>query len=290
MDLDSLRCFVAVAHTLHFRAASERLALSPTAVSDRIKRLEDDVGAELFARTTRRVSLTEAGRRLLPHARQLLDDAERCTAVAQGTNQPLPYELVLGTRYELGLSWLTPGLPTLRRLHPERRIHLYMGDTDALVDRLERGLIDAFVLSSRLRRPHLRSVRLHEESYAFVGRDTGPQTAEDAAHHVLIDATPDLPLFQYLEGALPDAPAWRFAEHLYLGGIGGVRTAVLAGMGVAVLPRYFVGEDLAAGRLVELLPALDLPTDWFRLVWRADHPRAPDLEALGGELQALPLR
>lgn len=290
MDLDSLRCFVAVAHTLHFRAAAQRVSLSPTAVSDRIKRLEEDVDAVLFDRTTRRVALTEAGRRLLPHARDLLEDAERCAAVAQGDARPLPYALVLGTRYELGLSWLTPGLPTLRATHPERTVHLYMGDTDALIDRLERGLIDAFVLSSRLRRPHLRSVRLHQESYVFVGRAAGPRTASEAADHVLIDSTPDLPLFRYLESALGDAPAWRFAEHLYLGGIGGVRTAVLAGMGVAVLPRYFVQADLDAGALVDLAPELELPTDWFRLVWRADHPRDPSIEALGRELAAQPLR
>lgn len=292
MDLASLRCFIAVAETLHFRSAAERVALSPAAVSDRIKRLEEDLGAELFARTTRRVSLTDAGRRLLPHARSLLEEAARCGPVARGDTRPLPYALTLGTRYELGISWLVPALRPLAEARPERTVHLYMGDSDALLDRLERGLVDAVVLSTRLTRPHLRYALLHEEQYVFVGLAGRPFPLEAAAaaEHTLIDATPDLPLFRYLLDALPEGPAWRFGGHLHLGGIGAMRAAILDGMGVGVLPRYFVREDLAAGRLVDLAPSLDLPSDHFRLIWRAAHPRESALADLAHELGRQPLR
>lgn len=288
MDLESLRCFVAVADTLHFRAAAERVALSPAALSDRVRRLEESIGTPLFERTTRRVHLTDAGRRLLPHARELLDDAARCRAVALGDARPLPFTLTIGTRYELGLSWLCPALADLEAARPERSLHLYMGDTSALLDRLERGIIDACVLSARITRANVESVPIHEEAYQFVGAVPIEPAAFD--DQMLIDATPDLPLFRYLLDALPEGAPWRFRGHRYVGGIAAVRHQVLLGRGVAVLPQYFIAEDLAAGRLVPLLPEVEPKRDWFRVLWRSGHPREPELVALAEVLRGMPLR
>lgn len=285
-DLESLRCFLAVARTLHFRLAGEQLARSPAAVSDRVRRLEDDLGVELFDRTTRRVLLTDAGRRLVPHAEEVLAAAERCAAVARGDGDPLPFSLTLGTRYELGMSWLVPALRPLAAARPERAVHLYMGDTADLLDRLGRGGVDAAVLSTRPRDPRIRQEPLHEERYVLVAREPTCIAPESLASQTLVDVTPDLPLFQYLPAGRP----WRFGHHRYMGGIGAIRAAVLDGWGVAVLPEYFVRQDLDTGRLVALLTAERLSTDHFRLLWRDDHPRSRELEALAAELAALPLR
>jgi DNA-binding transcriptional LysR family regulator len=65
---------------------------------------------------------------------------------------------------------------------------------------------------------------------------------------------------------------------------------VLEGAGVAVLPRYFVRQDLAKGRLVELMPKVKLPIDWFRLIWRKDHPRQEAMRQLAMDLGQIPLR
>src|SRR5262245_27146102 len=118
MDLDSLRCFDAAATTLDFRAAAGRVHLSPAAFSDRMQRLEELLGVELFVRTTRQVALSEAGRRLLPLAREVLLGAARLAAASCRGSEAAPYELYIGTRYELGLSWLCPALSTLGRRHP----------------------------------------------------------------------------------------------------------------------------------------------------------------------------
>lgn len=290
VDLDSLRCFTAVAHALHFRVAAEQLGRSPGSVSDRVRRLEEALGAVLFDRTTRRVALTDAGRRLLPHARRVLDDVARCGLVAHGDGQPLPFSLTIGTRYELGLSWLLPSLQPLSAERPERTLHLYMGDTADLLDRLDRGSVDACVLSTAPRRPDVRQALLHAEAYVFVTSAACPPTPRTASGTTLVDATPDLPLFSYFRDHHADATAWRFGRHLYLGGIGAIRSAVLAGWGVAVLPLYFVAPDLAAGRLQPVVPSDQLGRDHFRLLWRADHPRASELEALAEALRARPLQ
>jgi DNA-binding transcriptional LysR family regulator len=291
VDLESLRCFDAAATTLRFRAASARVHLSPAAFSDRIRRLEEALGTTLLTRTTRQVALTEAGERLLPLAREVLSHAGRLQAAAIEAMRPLPYQLVIGTRYELGLSWLCPALEPLARNRPERTIHLYNADSPDLLRRLERGDLDAVVASMRLTSPRLAYAALHPEDYLFVGIDRRMRRREDAREMTLVDVSPDLPLFRYFLDAQSDAEPWPFARVEYMGGIGTIRRRLLDGGGrVAVLPRYFIAPDIAAGRLVKLFPRIRLRSDSFRLVWRAGNPREADLIALATELRARPLQ
>lgn len=291
IHLESLRCFESVATTLRFRAAAARVHLSPAAFSDRIRRLEDSLGTALLVRSTRQVRLTEAGHRLLPLAREILLLVERFRGAADASARPLPYELVLGTRFELGLSWLCPALGPLSQSRPERTIHLYNGDTPDLLRRLDRGELDAVVASMRLTSPRLAYAALHPEEYLFVSVDRRVRRREDATGAVLLDVSSDLPLFRYFLDALSDAEPWPFSRVEYLGGIGAIRRRLLDGGGrVAVLPRYFIASDLAAGRLERLMPRVRLRADNFRLIWRAGHPREPDLMALATELRKIPLR
>jgi LysR family glycine cleavage system transcriptional activator len=293
-DLDSLRCFEAAATLLNFRAAAERVHLSPAAFSNRIQRLESELAAPLFERTTRRVALTDAGRRLLPQARVALAEAARCAAVVHDAHAVPPHTLVLGTRYELGMSWIVPALAELRRARPERRLELFFGDSADLLRRLAREQVDAMVSSVRLTDAGLTYARLHEERYCFVARpsllDTSPlDSPRDAGRHCLLDIHGDLPLFRYFLDARPRAEAWEFGDTEFLGTIGAVRYRVLEGAGVAVLPRYFVEPDLKSGALTAVLPDFEPVTDAFRLVWRRGHPLEDSLRLLATELAARPL-
>ncbi len=289
--LDDLRAFELLAQTLSFRAAATRAHLSPPAFSDRIARLEGDLGLRLFERTTRRVHLTPAGARLLPHARRCLAEADAFHRAAR--EQVDAWEVVVGTRYELGLSWLTPALDRLRGARPERTVHLHVGDGPDLFEALRRGRIDAMVTSLRLDPNEVVSVPLHPEPYVFVGAPgllaarplRGPV---DAAAHTLCDTAGGLPLFRYLLDRVGGA-AWPFARHELLGGVGAVRWRVVHGAGVAVLPRYLVQDDLDAGRLVELLPDTPPLPDVFRLSWLPGHPRGDALLGLAAELREIPL-
>jgi len=290
VDFDSLRCFDAVATTLNFRAASRRVHLSPTALSDRVRRLEEELDVRLFERTTRRVRLTEAGRSLLPLAREVISGVERLKAASAGDERRPPFELFVGTRYELGLSWLCPALTPLSERRPERTVHLYFADSPDLIARLERGDLDAVVASVRLTKPRLRYAALHPEAYVFVGRPGfRVRWPDDAIGLTLIDASPDLPLFRYLLDALHASAPWPFARVEYMGGIGAIRQRVLEGQGVAVLPEYFVRDDLKAKRLTRLMPKISLREDAFRLVWRTGHPLEADLLSLAEELRTFPL-
>lgn len=291
VDLHSVRCFVAAAESPTFRAAARKVHLSPGAFSERLRALERELGAALFHRSSRHRRLSDAGERLLPVARQLLSDADRCRDVVEGLGGPAPWELTLGTRYELGLSWLCPALDTLSARHPERTVHLYMADTPDLMTRVERGDLDAVVFSARLTSPRVHYAPLHREEYVFVGPPgTELRGPEEVAALTLVDVSPDLPLFRYLRDALPDPTPWRFARHSYMGGIGAIRARVEAGAGVAVLPTYFVHRSIAEGRLARLLPNVELRHDAFRLVWWRGHPKEDRMWELAEELRALPLQ
>lgn len=291
-DLESLRCFEAGAVALNFRHAAATVGLSPAAFGDRVRRLEEQIGAPLFVRTTRRVSLTVAGHRLLPEARRLLDSARRCLEVADG--QPTPFELTIGTRYELGLSWLTPALGRLRRAREARTLHLYFGDTEDLLVRLRHGSLDCAVSSTRLVGAGLRYELLHREDYTLVGKPALVQShplrrPADCAALTLLDLHPDLPLFRYFLDSRPAGESWEFRAVEYLGTIGAVRYRALEGAGLAVLPRYFIGRDLAARRLRQPLPRSTMQHDHFRMIWRSGHQREDELRQLAEELRALPL-
>jgi DNA-binding transcriptional LysR family regulator len=293
MELDDLRCFVAAAERLSFRAAARVVARSPGAFSDRIRRLEDELGALLFDRTSRRVRLTAAGQRLLPHARRALAEAAaaRDAVGATGTER---VTLTLGTRYELGLGWVLPAVREVEAEHPSWTVHLLFGDTPALLAALRAGEADAVVGSMRLVDPGLATRPLCEEAYTFVGApdllDAAPlEGPTDAFRHTLVDISADLPLFRYWRDRVPPEQAWSFAAIRHLGTIAAVRAWVVAGGGVAVLPAYFVREDLEAGRLREVLSATSAASDWFRLVWRAGHPAEDALVRVAQVLRARPL-
>jgi LysR family glycine cleavage system transcriptional activator len=292
---DSLRCFVETARMLNFRAAGRAVGLTPAAVSQRILHLEDMLGVKLFHRTTRTVVLTEAGHATVPYAERALESTAACLRAARGDLGPPRMDLTVGTRHELGLSWLVPMLPRLRTAHPGLTLHLYFGSGPDLLLRVRTLEIDCAITSSRLTDPKLAAARLHEEAYVFVGersalKKTPLATPNDAKLHVLLDASETLPLFRYWRDAPGGLDSLVFGSVMRLGTIAAIRQLVLWGEGVAVLPEYFVRDDLAKKRLVRLFPKVKPLSDHFRLVHRTDDPRAAVYAALAKTMREGPLR
>lgn len=294
-DLESLRCFVEAARTLNFRLAARAVALTPAALGQRIRKLEDDLGAPLFHRTTRRVELTEAGLALLPRATAALEAAQDCVRAARGDLPPLPVDLVVGTRHELGLSWLVPLLPTLRAAHPGVTFHLYFGSGPDLELRVRTREIDCAMSSRRLTDPALDFVRLHREDYAFVASPAllarEPfDRAEHAGRHTLVDTSREMPLFRYWRDAPGGIDSMTFARVIEMGTISAIEALILEGEGVGVLPEYLVRDRLARGELVRLMSDVEPLHDWFRLIFRADDPRRSLFVSLADTLLSAPLR
>ncbi|MFO0714676.1 MAG: LysR family transcriptional regulator [Sandaracinus sp.] len=293
-DPESLRCFLAAVRAPTFRAAAREVALTPAALGQRIKLLEDRLEVTLFSRTTRKVTPTEAALALVPAAQRALAALEECARSARGEGERPRMELVVGTRDELGRSWLVPQLGPLRAALPWLRIHLYFGQGNDLLARVRAGEIDCAITSTRFADPRLSALVLHEETYVLVAARTLLRRMplarpDDASRHTLLDAAADLPLYRYF-GESEGAPDLRFAEVVRLGAIGPIKHEVLRGAGVAVLPTYFTETERKAGRLVPLFPKVRLDADYFRLVFRAADPRRAIFDAVGAELRRAPLR
>lgn len=293
--LDSLRCFVEAARSLSFRKAARAVHLSPAAVGQRIRTLEDLLGGPLFSRTTRRMALTPRGLSLLPLARDALGAAERCLGAGEGAQASFAGDLVLGTRHELGMSWILPQLPALGLEHPRLSLHLYVGSGADLVSRVATRDIDCAITSSRIQDPQLEAIKLQEETYDFVGASKllakkPLRKADDARHHTLFDTTSELPLFRYFRDARGGIDSMRFAKVVRLGAIEAIRAMVEQGHGVAVLPTYYVADSLQKKRLTRVMPKVELPADWFRLVFRSDDARRPLFDWLAARMQGTPLR
>ncbi len=130
MDTQSLQAFLAVADSASFSRAAEQLYLTQPAVSKRIATLEEQIGARLFDRIGRRVTLTEAGQVLLPRARQILvmvDDSRRALVNLTGD---VGGSLTLATSHHIGLHRLPPLLKAYTRAHPEVRLDLRFLDSE----------------------------------------------------------------------------------------------------------------------------------------------------------------
>ncbi|WP_431605623.1 LysR family transcriptional regulator [Amycolatopsis melonis] len=144
VELRQLRYFVTVAEELHFGRAAERLHIVQPAVSQQVRRLERELGVSLFGRTTRSVSLTEAGQRFLPHARAVLAAADR--AADSVTEFRATGTLVrLGTSEGLG-DRLDALLGAFARLAPSASLELVHAPTAQRLQRVRDGSLDATIV------------------------------------------------------------------------------------------------------------------------------------------------
>ncbi|MBX7084338.1 MAG: LysR family transcriptional regulator [Nannocystaceae bacterium] len=288
-SVDSLRCFVAAADQLNFRRAAAEVALTPAALSQRIKQLEDQLGVVLFDRDSRHVVLTPAGVALLERARPALAAIAACAEV--GDAAPARLRLSLATRFELGLSFVVPAIAALRRERPQWHIDLVFGSGPEIVAQLERGAVDAVLTSAPTADADWTSEVVHPEHYALVAapallqrqRFDAPEHGRD---HCLLDIDGSLPLARY---ALSVCPGLEFGAVWRVGTGAAVHQLACAGEGVAVLPLHMIAQDLEHGRLVRLLPALELLDDSFRLIYRGASPLRAELSAIAAWLRAWPL-
>ncbi|MFZ5722231.1 MAG: LysR family transcriptional regulator [Pseudomonadota bacterium] len=253
--LAGLAAFVAVVETQSFTAAAQRLGTTKSRVSKQVTRLEDRLGVRLLHRTTRRLSLTEAGERLHERAaRSLAELAEAQQEVS--AFQDLPHGVLrVSAPMSFGLLHVAPALPEFMRRYPKVVIDLQMDDrkVDVVSEGFDVVIRIGRLADSSLVARRIAPVRMYTAAAPDYLRAHGtPQHPLDLrVHHCLVYTGTQLD-WQY-----QDADGREFRVDVngvyYTNNGQALRDAALAGIGILRSPDFSIGADIAAGRLVALL-------------------------------------
>lgn len=255
-SLTGMAVFAAVVQANGFAAAGERLGLSRSAVSKHIARLEKQLGARLLQRTTRRISLTEAGSALYPRAAAIVGAAAEAEIEVGRLHEKPRGTLRLSAPMSFGQRHLGPLVADFLAAHDEIRIEMMLDD--GFVDLLEGGF-DCAIRIGQLADSSLAAKRLAPArrvvcaAPAYLDRRGRPQTLDDLRQHNCLN---------YIHSA--SRAGWPFAAGKKLRPLpvagnlesnnGDVlRAAALAGLGLVLLPTFIVGDDLAGGALEAVL-------------------------------------
>jgi DNA-binding transcriptional LysR family regulator len=275
MDLiGSLRVFARVAELGSFSAVARELHESHSVVTRQIGNLEAHLGARLFQRTTRGLTLTEDGRELLGYTRQMLELAENMES-SLGERRESPQGLVrLGTFVS---EFFVPRVPKLLARYPGLSLELVMQDhsRDLIEDRLDlaihRGPITNTTLVTRaLRVSHFIAVA----APSYLERRGEPKRPDDLEQHDCILHTGfDSEGWQF---AGPDGPyRVRVSGRLSSNNSAAVRLAALNAQGIAMLLDWRVFEDIRSGRLRRVLAGHEAPGEQTYIVYPSRRHLAP---------------
>jgi DNA-binding transcriptional LysR family regulator len=267
--LAEMRTFEQVAAHESFAGAARSLGISPSSVSKQIRVLEDRLGVRLIHRTTRRVTLTQAGRVFFERAQKILGEVDDLELTVRGLHSEPRGTLRVSAPQDFGRVYLCEAVGAFAAEYPHLRIEFEM--TDRKVDVVEEGF-DVAVRVAKLPSSTLVMRRLGTcrrvlcASPGYLAAYGTPESPAALASHNCIE-------YDYAE-----SNAWTFRSgvrtqtvsatgRLRANSAWTLRALALAGQGIALVPRFLVHEDLAEGRLVPVLAdVLDADLDVMALL------------------------
>ena len=252
MELAALSAFVEVADRRSFSEAAEALYLTQPAVSKRVAQLEGELGARLFDRIGRRVTLTAAGAALLPRARRLLDDARQLGRIIDDLAGEVRGRLVMGTSHHVGLHRLPIPLKRYTQDYPDVELDIRFMDSEAACRAVESGDLELAIVTLPPETPaRLDTETIWEDPLAFMVAmdhplaDAGPISLAELARFPAVLPGPTTYTRGILQAAvelqgikLQVAMATNYLETL--------RMLVATGLGWSLLPATLLEDDIRA--------------------------------------------
>jgi DNA-binding transcriptional LysR family regulator len=256
LTFEHLLIYIAVVDTGSLTRAAQRLGIGKTAVSKSIQRLELELGASLIVRTTRRTSVTEAGALFLETCREIVRLADAAMSVVSPSQDDLSGTLRVASSIEYSAIVLAPVLARMRHAHPRLRIEMVSGDRP--IDLIAEG-VDVAIRLGELADSSHRAVRVGNYSKwlvaspGFVGHHALPQEVGDATNLPFVGLSVlTQPSRCHLRRANGASCEIDFDNSLLADTVSACRAAAAEGAGIALLPDFSVGADLATGRLVRV--------------------------------------
>lgn len=278
INLNRLAVFVALVRAGSFTAAADQLGMTKAMVSQHLAKLEQELGVSLVIRSTRRMSLTEAGAgfhadcvRILAEAQAAIERVSDDLDTPRGT-------LRLTSSYDYGATVVAPALASFIRKHPGVQADLVLSDhvSDLIAERFDLAIRGGWLRDSNLRATRLAGFRqLVVATPAYLAQHATPRRPEDLAQHRWIALSAlSSPLRWTFTSARGQRRVVRMQGVAQASSASAVRALVLASAGVAVLPDYLVEPDIRAGRLVVLLAQHRLPEGGIHAVYPGARPPA----------------
>lgn len=269
----AIKVFLTIAETGSFTATAERLDLSKPMVSRAVALLEDWFKARLLQRTTRKVSLTEAGEQALEYCRRITELTNNIEQDFLARSGELSGTLRIAANPSFGGSHLLRALQNFMARHPKLHIQLLLSDqkADLVESRIDLALrFTHHVEPGLVARPlnHIHSLLVATPDY--LARHGTPATPHDLARH------------RYLAHANVNQKTWRFFRDgeetalelnspFSVNDSNALLNCVLSGGGIAMLPKYMVNEHLAQGRLKTVLTDWTLPVYTLYALYLSRH-------------------
>lgn len=257
--------FVAVAEQLGFAGAARRLDLSPTAATRAIQQLEQQLGASLLERSSRRVQLTAAGQAYLDEARSVLAMLREADAVAAGINAEPSGHLRVTAPVLFGKLFVMPGIAEYLRRFPETSVSAMF--VDRTVNLIDEGFDVAIRLGQlpdsgmkALRLGHVRRVVC--ASPAYLAKKGVPAHPDDLQQHAIIATDGPARQVNWRFGTAGSAVTVKLKPRLGVVSNDAAIEAAKSGIGIARLPSYQIATHIAAGELklvLEGYPGEQLP-------------------------------
>ncbi|MGE4438168.1 LysR family transcriptional regulator [Achromobacter sp.] len=290
--LQDLVAFLAVAEEASFTRAAARLGMSQSALSQTIRALEERLGLRLFARTTRSVSLTSVGERLLaligPSMGQIESGLEQITALR---DKPAGTIRLSADEYAVH-SVLQPAIARFLPVYPDIRIELAIdyGLTDIVGSRFDAGvrrggLVAKDMIAVQISGPHPMAV---VGAPSYFAQRSPPKHPRDLTEHACINLR--LPThgehFAWLFARAGKEQRVKVEGPLIANSIASVRDAALAGLGLAYLPQAYFREALASGALIEVLSGWRKTFEPYHLYYPSRRHASPAFSLLVDALRS----
>jgi len=272
MNTTHLQTFRAVAELKHFAKAAASRNLSQPAVSHQIALLEEEVGARLFNRKGRSISLTVVGEVLLEEAHRVLSAIDRADERVREAARGTIGRVRLGVSQTAGLYLLNELLVRYREQHPTYELHIEVASEPALLDRVGRNELDMAVAASSVVTSDLRKAPLATDLLVAV---MAPDQAGASSTSDLLKQKTWI-LREQGSDTRQRVEQWFERNHvtparvMTVPGPCGVKRAALAGLGIAVLSSRCVVGDIPSGGLVQVALKPPLPERVFNVI---DHPQ-----------------
>ncbi|NMH66516.1 LysR family transcriptional regulator [Shewanella salipaludis] len=262
LDISTIPIFTTVIEQGGFSKAAEKLGISTSAVSKRISRLEAQLGVQLLYRSTRKLSLTEAGERYYEHALQALQAALAAEQAATELQRQPKGVLRISVPMSFGRLHLAPIIPVFLKRYPQISLHMHTNDTwsDVIAEGFDIALRagelpDSLLIAKKLLPLH--SVLCASPEY--IAEQGQPETPQSLIKHNCIVST---------HHSLKNE--WVFMQHdvetkvqvtgnYQVNSSDALRESLLQGLGIGRLPTFIAGNDIARGKLVPILTDYSMP-------------------------------